>query len=62
MNCQEYQNLDTQQKIVLIGRIVHLAQNNSEAFLAMSSMIRSYAAQGEFEGVQILPERQQDNS
>ena len=56
MNCNEYQELDTKERIILIGQIVHLLQNDSESFVALSSMVRNAAQRGLFEDVRILPD------
>ena len=55
-NCNEYQELDTNERIILVGQIVHLLQNDSESFVALSSMVRNAAQRGLFEDVRILPD------
>lgn len=60
-HCKEYQEMDLQARVVLIGSICHLVQNDSETFAAVSSLIRAAGQQGKLDSVTILPERQQDN-
>ena len=60
-HCDEYQNMSLQERVVLLGTICHLVQNDSDSFIAVSSMIRSASQQGKLDAVTILPERQQDN-
>lgn len=55
-NCQEYQELDNKSRLILIGSVVHLLQNDSESFIALSSMVRSAEQNGLFEDVTFLPE------
>lgn len=62
MNCKEYQELDFREKCVMIGQIVHLAQNDSDSFIAMSSMIRAAGQQNKLKDVTILPEGQDTDS
>jgi hypothetical protein len=57
MNCNEYQELDNRERILFIGRLVHLVQNDSDAFIAASSMVRSAEDSGLFERVDFLPEK-----
>ena len=58
-NCKEYQELDFQERLKAIGSIVHLFQNDSESFVAMSSMIRSAEQQGKLDDVTILPDHKE---
>jgi hypothetical protein len=53
MNCQEYLSLEDEERFVLLGKVVHLLQNDPESFEAMSSMVRSATQKGIFEGVKI---------
>lgn len=56
MNCKEYQELSFQEKCVLVGQCVHLLQNDSDSFIAMTSMVRAGGQQGKLDNVTILPE------
>ena len=58
-NCIEYQNLEMQEKLVLIGQLIHLLQNESDYFRDLSSIVRSAAQQGRFADVKILPDHHQ---
>jgi hypothetical protein len=49
-------DLDFQEKYRLIGQIVHLVQNDSESFIAITSLVRGAEASGKLEGVKVLPE------
>jgi len=60
MNWQEYQELDNRERILFIGRLVHLVQNDSAAFIAASSMVRNAEQSGDFEDVKILPDHPTD--
>jgi len=53
MNCQEYLSLDSEDRFVLLGKVIHLLQNDPESFETMSSMVRSATQKGVFEGVKI---------
>jgi hypothetical protein len=53
MNCQEYLSLDSEERFVLLGKVIHLLQNDPESFEAMSSMVRSATQKGIFEKVKI---------
>jgi hypothetical protein len=55
-NCKEWQELDNKEKIQLVGKCVHLLQNDSAAFQAMSSMVRNAEQRGCLEDVVILTE------
>jgi hypothetical protein len=55
-NCKEYQDLEIQEKLVLIGQLVHLLQNDSGYFRSLSSIVRSAAQNGMFTDVKILPD------
>ena len=54
-NCNEWMELDTRQRIVLIGSICHLIQSDPDTFIAVSSMVREAINQGKLEDVRILP-------
>ena len=56
MNCEEYQALDPKEKIQLVGKCVHLLQNDSDAFKAISSMVRNAEQLGAFEEIKIMPD------
>lgn len=62
MNCEEYMSLPYQERFILTGQIIHLLQNDSDSFMALSSMARSAEQNGAFDNVEFFPERQQDNS
>lgn len=56
MICKEYEELSIIEKTQLIGRAIHLIQNQSEAFLATLSMIRQAENNGLFDNVIIIPD------
>lgn len=60
-NCTEYQELDSKEKFQLIGKAVHLIQNDPDVFKAISSMVRTAEIAGCFDDVRILPEQQTNN-
>lgn len=55
MNCQAYTDLSIMEQRQLIGSIIHLLQNDSNSFIAISSMVRNAESEGLFEGVKIMP-------
>ena len=55
-NCKEWMDTDSRDRILLVGQIVHLLQNDSTSFIAMSSMVRQAENNGAFNEVTILPE------
>ena len=60
MICPEYSDLTIVEAYQLVGKAIHLLQNNSEAFKAISSMVRQAENNGEFDNVRILPETTTD--
>ena len=58
MNCQAYLNLSTEEKVKMIGEIIHAMQNDPVAFMTCRGIINGARARGKFEGVTILPERE----
>lgn len=55
MTCKEYKELNVVEQYQLIGKAVHLLQNNSQAFISISSMVRMAESNGLLDGVTILP-------
>lgn len=60
-NCKEWQETDLQDRIQITGKVIHLLTNDTESFIAMTSMIRSAEQQGKLDSVTILPERIEHN-
>lgn len=60
-NCDGYMNLSHQEKLVTTGRLLHLFQNDQDAFRDFSSIVRGADQNGKFDSLTILPERQNDN-
>jgi len=56
MNCPQWIELDTRDKIQLSGKIVHLLMNDPDAFTALSAMIAAAEKAGIFDNVRIAPE------
>jgi len=54
MNCAEYQELDNRERILFIGKLIHLVQNDSDCFVSASSMVRAGDQSGQFDDVKIL--------
>lgn len=55
-NCVSYLKLTTIEKVELIGKIVHLVQNDEMSFLLAKSMIKSAEGKNLLTGIEILPE------
>lgn len=51
MNCQEYLKLDQPRQIELIGKVIHLLQNESAYFTAFSTFVAGAEKDGKFEKV-----------
>lgn len=56
MNCKEYLKLSTEEKVKMIGEIIHAMQNDPVAFMTCRGIINGARARGRFDGVTILPE------
>lgn len=51
--CTEYDDLTTQERVIMIGKIQHAMQVNSEAFKRVELLIKLAVSDGVFEGVKI---------
>lgn len=56
MNCNSYQELSLPEKWSMIGKIVHLIQNDETSFTEAAWLIRLGEASGKLDAVKILPE------
>jgi hypothetical protein len=55
MNCENFQQLSTQEKIEFIGKLNHAAMSNDHLFTACTKIIEVAEENGVFEGVTIMP-------
>jgi hypothetical protein len=55
-NIQEYQDLSLQERLTLIGSVVHLLQNDRDSFVTACSMVRSAHQNGVLDGVVMFPQ------
>jgi len=60
-NCKEWMTLETNEKIQLTGKLVHLLQNDTEAFKAFSAMVETAEKVGIFENVRIAPQSKNED-
>lgn len=51
--CTEYDALNAQERVIMIGEIQHAMQVNSEAFKRVELLIKLAVSDGVFEGVKI---------
>ena len=59
-NCKEYSEMTIIEKIQLLGKLIHLFQNNSDFHREVCTKLVVAETDGEFDNVTILP--QQNNS
>jgi uncharacterized protein YdeI (BOF family) len=59
-NCKEYQKLSTEEKVKMIGNLIHAVQNDAVCFMTARGMINGAKARGVFDGVTILPETEKE--
>lgn len=55
MNCELYQKLSPKEKCDMIGKVVHLLQNDTSSFLNCVYMVSQAEAHGKFDEVVINP-------
>jgi hypothetical protein len=55
MNCQSFQDLSFDEKLINVGELIHLYQNDEDCHKAFNSILRSARVSGLFEGVTFLP-------
>lgn len=58
MLCEKYQNLSVEERIKLIGQLVHLVQNDDTFFELACKGIERGNERGILDGVTILPENE----
>jgi hypothetical protein len=56
MICKKYEALSPNERVLLIGKIVHLVQNSNAVFITAERIIKKYEDAGAFDNVTILPE------
>jgi hypothetical protein len=61
MICKKYDNLSHVDKIRYIGELIHIVQNDDEFYEMGVTLINKAKEKGILDGVQILPEVQNDN-
>jgi len=61
MNCKLYSDLSIVDKYQLVGKAVHLLQNDQTACEIIKEMVQAAERKGLFEGVAILPEPEQNH-
>ena len=48
--------MDSRDRILLVGQVVHLLMNDPDSYIAMSSMVRQAENNGIFDSITILPD------
>jgi hypothetical protein len=61
MICKKYDNLSHVDKIIYIGELIHIVQNDDEFYEMGVTLINKAKEKGILDGVQILPEVKNDN-
>lgn len=61
MNCKEYQELSLPQKWEMVGKIVHLLQNDPFVFKEVAWIIHMGEQTGKFDDVKINPQTPKPN-
>lgn len=51
MHCQEYLSLPEEDQMLLLGKTIHLLQNDTDSFQAIASLVRSAEQSGKFDKV-----------
>lgn len=61
MICQEYDNLTSVEKLIMVGKIVHGLQSDSTIFKFTQDLIKMSEMRGLFDGVTINPEQLEED-
>lgn len=51
MHCEEFMALDASEQEVVTSQCLHLLKNDTDSFIAITSMIRSATQCGKFDGI-----------
>lgn len=57
MICENYDMLSHEEKIILIGEVVHILQSDNECFNKITMLLNEAQRKGVLDRVKILPER-----
>lgn len=56
MICEQYDRLSLPEKFEIIGKIVHLVQNDSDVFNEVDWLVKKATLSGKLDNVKIMPE------
>lgn len=56
MICEQYDQLSLPEKFEMIGKIVHLVQNDSDVFNEVDWLVKKATLSGKLDNVKIMPE------